>query len=133
MKVFKVVETCTISWRDPINRANDLVLYPGDFFFIEENMGWERKQTGTYNWDEYMSFDMLVKIYHRKLNAHKALKEDIMEYNWTWLNDINLVSPAIDGEYNVRDWKEFCPNKLEDVSISWERDEKLNKLLINDN
>jgi|AACY02.1.fsa_nt_gi hypothetical protein len=64
MKVFKVVETCTISWRDPINRANDLVLYP--------------------------------------------------------------------GEYNVRDWKEFCPNKLEDVSISWER-EKLNKLLINDN
>jgi len=129
MKVFKVLKECTISYRDPNNRANDFCLYPNDLFFVKENVGWERKQTGTYSWDEYIPFDMLIKIYHRKLNAHKALKEDIMEYNWTWLNHLNLVGPAIDGKFSIRDWEEFCPDKLEDVSLSWNREEKLNKIL----
>lgn len=123
MKVLKSIETCTISWRDPNNRSNDFILYPGDFFFISENVGWERKQTGTYSWEEYVSFDMLVRIYHNKMIDIDGNRE------WTWVNDINLINPCVDGKYHVRDWKEFCPNKLEDVSLSWDRDKKLAKLL----
>lgn len=132
MKVFKALETCTISWRDPNGRANDFVLYSGDFFFIEENVGWVRKNDKIQNsmggWDsEYGTFDMLVKIYHNKMIDIDGNRE------WTWLHNLNLINPLINKNIQIGHWEKLCPDILEDVSIPWNRDEKLNKLLINDN
>ncbi len=128
MKVFKALETCTISWRDPNGRANDFVLYEGDFFFIEENVGWLRKNDKIQNSmggfdNEYGSFDMLVKIYHNKMIDIDGNRE------WTWLHNLNLIEPLINSDIHISRWEKLCPNTLEDVSISWDRDEKLNKLL----
>ena len=57
MKVFKVLKECTISYRDPNNRATDFCLNIGDFFFIEENAGYDRVQTGDSTWGDYKKFD----------------------------------------------------------------------------
>jgi hypothetical protein len=125
MKVFKSVKTCTISYRDDNGRSTDFVLYPDDLFFIKENVGYVRIQTGSYSWDKYEPFDMLDKIYHNKMIDIDGNKE------WTWLENLNLVSPIVDGKFNIRDWEEFCKDTLVDVSLSWNRDKKLKEILVN--
>ena len=134
MKVFKAIKECTISYRDTDNRATDFCLNPGDFFFIKENAGWDRIQTGDSTWGDYRKFDMLTKIYYNELNIEKAMKENIMEYNFTWINDIDVIDPAINRKYGVSSWDEWekeysCKGLLEDVSLSWNRGEKLSKIL----
>lgn len=130
MKVYEVIKSCVISYRDKDNRANEFCLNEGDFFFVKENIGWSRVQTGTYSYDKYESCDLLVKIYYQNLNMKKAIIDGIKEYTWTW-EDINILDPVINKKFAVKHYQEFCPDLIKDVTMVWDRDEKLSNLLGN--
>lgn len=82
----------------------------------------------------YSKKSLLVKIYHNKLVWFGDKPED-RKYEWTWIENINLVAPLINGDVepkyfdkaNPFNGRAFC----KDVTFQWEREEKLNKLLSN--
>jgi hypothetical protein len=126
MRVYEALKNCTVSFRENDNTANDFVLYEGDFIFIQENIGWGRIQTGATRWDKYGSVSMLTKIYHKKLIYFGDASGDEI-YEWTWI-DVNIISPAINKEISIDDYDEYLTEILKDVTIQWNRENKLNLL-----
>lgn len=124
--VYEALKNCTVSFRENDNTANDFILYEGDFIFIQKNIGWDRIQTGTSRWDKYRSVSMLTKIYHKKL-VYFGDKPGDEKYEWTWI-DANILSPLINQVISIDDYDEFLTNTLKDVTIQWERENKLNLL-----
>lgn len=122
MKVYECIKGCTISFRDKDNMSTNFVLYPGDFFFIEENIGWRRN----LSFDKrYVPTDMLTKIYHNKLVDFTGITN---KYEWTWI-DINIIQPLMNSTFSVYD--QFCLELVKDVTLSWNRDNILDSLLNN--
>ena len=120
MRVYEVIKTCTVSYREFDNSnvcsSNDFVLYTGDFIFID-NAGWILSENKRY----YRPIDKLVSIYHNKLINFEGDKE------WTWIKDIDVIDPLINKVFDVEYAAEKC-NMLRDVTISWERNLKLEKI-----
>ena len=115
-KIFKVIQDCTISWRDDrYNRVNDFILYTGSIFFIKQDVGWERGQD-----NKYYSFDMLDSIYYNKMIDINGNME------WTWIKDINIINPLIDRVINIRDYES---SKLEDITTYYNRENSITDLL----
>lgn len=121
MKVYEAIEVCTISYReyDKIDMtmacpANDFILYPGDFFFIE-SAGWVPTENGKF----YREINKLTKIYHNKLIDFDGKKE------WTWVNNLDVINPKVDSKYLPQD---VLHRKLKDVTQMWNREMKLKEL-----
>jgi len=134
MKVYEVIKDCSISYTNKGEEHGGFVLYKGDFFFIEPDFCWVKKQSKfTYELD-YLKESMLVKIYHNKLIFFGDKREDT-KYEWTWIENINIINPLINGKIHVDFFDKvssiYGPPNCKDVTQQWKREEKLNKLLTN--
>jgi hypothetical protein len=100
-------------------------LNEGDLFFIKPNFV---QHIVDNNWK---TSNLLVKIVYKKMTS-------LDDYEWCEINNINIANPFIDiyikgflnndiKTNNFKQLKEFgC---LEDISKSWNRDQKLKEIL----
>lgn len=130
MRVYEVIKDCSISYTTN-GEDSGFALYKGDFFFIEPDFFWLKKENRLNHESPYSKKSMLVKIYHNKLVIFGDKPEDT-KYEWTWINNINIIEPSI----NKLIFKDFDkPNPFtgspvcKDVTDQWKREEKLNNLL----
>lgn len=139
MIVYEVIKDCSISYTEN-GGDSEFPLNKGDFLFIEPDFCWVKKESRFTYESAYSKKSMLVKIYHNKLVTIGDKPED-SKYEWTWVNNINLIEPMIStGQkepvhkisenfdmVNPFTGSPFCKN----VTAQWQRDEKLNSLLNN--
>ena len=127
MKVYEIIKDCSISYTSN-GEYDGFVLYKGDFIFIEPSFCWVR-ETFTAS---YTKESVLVKIYHNKLIHFSDNPEDT-KYEWTWIENINLIHPVINKKIEVEFFDKMNPftgsPPCKDVTFQWDREEKLNKLL----
>ena len=134
MIVYEVIKDCSISYTSKGEDYGGFVLYKGDFFFIEPDFCWIKREGSLITPDSYSKESLLVKIYHNKLVCFGDKPEDT-KHEWTWIENINLVGPIINknitSDYfdKINSFTETPTCK--DVTHQWKREEKLNKLLIN--
>lgn len=131
MIVYEVVRSCSISYT--VNgEDNGFALYPGDFIFIEPDACWIKKESRFSFEPTYLKQSKLLKIYHNKLVSFGDKPED-SKYEWTWIEDINLVHPVINKKIVVEFFDKMNPftgsPPCKNVTFQWDREEKLNKLL----
>jgi hypothetical protein len=131
MKVYEVIKDCSISYT---GEGEDVgfVLYKGDFFFIEHDFCWVKKESRFNHESPYSKKSLLVKIYHNKLVWFGDKPED-RKYEWTWIENINLIDPLINGDVEPKYFDKANPFTgrpfCKDVTFQWSREEKLNELL----
>lgn len=130
MRVYEVIKDCSISYTSS-GEDTGFVLYKGDFFFIEPDFCWVKKESRFNHESPYSKKSLLVKIYHNKLIINGDKPEDII-YEWTWINNINLIDPMINNKIskdfdmiNPFTGSPFC----KDVTAQWQREDKLNSIL----
>lgn len=130
MIVYEVIKDCSISYTTK-GEDNGFALYKGDFFFIEPDFCWVKKESRFNHESPYSKKNMLVKIYYNKLVRFGDRPEDT-KYEWTWINNINLIEPIINNnifndfdKVNPFTGSPVCKN----VTSQWQREEKLNNLL----
>jgi hypothetical protein len=131
MKVYEVIKDCSISYTSEGEDHGGFVLYKGDFFFIEHDFCWIKKES-TFSQPTYSRKSLLIKIYHNKL-VWFGDKPGDKKYEWTWIKNINLVGPLINKNIEPEYFDKINPYTgtppCKDVTQQWERDEKLNELL----
>ena len=130
IQVYEVIKDCSISYTRDGEDHDGFPLYKGDFFFIEHDFCWVKKES-RFNYESpYSKKSLLVKIYHNKLVSFDE-KEDTHE--WTWIENINLVGPLINQGVEPEYFDKFSTFKgspyCKNVTFQWQREEKLNKLL----
>jgi len=132
MKVYEVIKDCSISYTKDGEDHGGFVLYKGDFFFIEHDFCWVKKESRFAHESAYSKESLLVKIYHNKLVFFGDKPEDT-KYEWTWIENINLVAPTINKTITSEYFDKINPYTgtppCKDVTQQWKREEKLNKLL----
>jgi hypothetical protein len=133
MRAFEVLRECTISYTEN-GEGSNFALYVGDFFFIEELSFWiKRDQAFSFSNTYSKSNFMLSKIYHNKL---VSFDKEQRIHEWTFVNDINLISPILSIKgFNVNELNDFDKSTVwygkpicKDVTLQWERENKLNKI-----
>lgn len=134
MQVYEVIKDCSISYTREGEDHGGFVLYKGDFFFIEPDFCWVKKESRFNHESPYSKKSLLVKIYHNKLVWFGDKVED-RKYEWTWIENINLVHPVINNKIEFPFFDKINPftgtPPCKNVTSQWEREEKLNKLLTN--
>jgi hypothetical protein len=136
MKVYEVLakgnNSCWISYTDRGEDHGGFVLYEGDLIFIEHDFCWVKKESRLNYEPPYSKKDLLVKIYHNKLVSFGENSRDI-KYEWTWIENINIVNPLINDKFEISDVIDPNPFTgrplLKDVTLQWERENKLNKII----
>ena len=132
MMVYEVIKDCSISYTEK-GEDNGFALYKGDFFFIEPDSCWIKREGSLIAPDSYSRQSKLVKIYHNKLLWFGDKPEDT-KYEWTWVENINLVHPVINNKIELEFFDKINPftgtPPCKNVTFQWEREEKLNELLI---
>ena len=133
MIVYEVIKDCSISYTREGEDHGGFVLYKGDFFFIEPDSCWVKKESRLNHEPVYSKQSLLVKIYHNKLVWFGDKSEDT-KHEWTWIENINLVHPVINNKIEFPFFDKMNPftgtPPCKNVTFRWEREEKLNKLLI---
>jgi len=132
MKVYEVIKDCFISYTKDGEDHDGFILYKGDFFFIEHDFCWVKKESRFSYEPAHSKESLLVKIYHNKLFIFGDRPEDI-KYEWTWIENINFVAPTINrtitseyfGKINPYTGEALC----KDVTQQWEREEKLKEII----
>jgi hypothetical protein len=131
MKVYEVIKDCSISYTSGGEDHGGFV-YKGDFFFIEHDFCWVKKESRFAHEPVYSSKSLLVKIYHNKLVCFGDKAED-KKYEWTWIKNINLVGPVINKNIEPEYFDKINPYAgtplCKDVTSQWEREEKLSIIL----
>ena len=134
MQVYEVIKDCSISYTREGEDHGGFVLYKGDFFFIEPDFCWVKKESRFNHESPYSKKTLLVKIYHNKLVCFGDKPED-SKHEWTWIENINLVHPVINNKIEFPFFDKMNPftgtPPCKNVTSQWEREEKLNKLLTN--
>lgn len=134
MQVYEVIKDCSISYTSEGEDHGGFVLYKGDFFFIEHDFCWVKKESRFAHESAFSKKSLLVKIYHNKLVWFGDKPED-KKYEWTWIENINLVGPLINKSIEPEYFAKSSPFTgyplCKNVTFQWEREEKLNKLLSN--
>lgn len=132
MIVYEVIKDCSISYTSKGEDHGGFVLYKGDFFFIEPDFCWVKKESRLNHESAHSKESLLVKIYHNKLVCFGDKPEDT-KHEWTWIENINLVAPIINKNITSDYFDKINPftgtPPCKDVTSQWEREEKLNKLL----
>lgn len=128
MIVYEIIKSCSISFRDSRdNKSNDFCLNIGDYIFLSDETHWVMENYGN-NWYEpipiksYIVVSMLKHIYYKKLINFDG------DYEWTWIKNINIIDPRLNYKNLIR--TDYSKTYLNDVSIEWNRDEKINNLLV---
>ena len=133
MIVYEVIKDCSISYTREGEDHGGFVLYKGDFFFIDPDFCWIKKESRFSHESPYSKQSLLVKIYHNKLICFGDKPEDT-KHEWTWIENINLVHPVINNKIEFPFFDKVNPitgtPPCKNVTFQWEREEKLNKLLI---
>ena len=131
MIVYEVIKDCSISYTEK-GEDTGFVLYKEDFFFIEPDSCWVKREGTLVAPDSYSKQSRLIKIYHNKLVFFGDKTEDT-KHEWTWIENINLVHPVINNKIEVESFDKINPftgtPPSKNVTTQWEREEKLNKLL----
>lgn len=127
MKVYEIIKDCSISYTSN-GEFDEFVLYKGDFIFIEPNFCWVKRETFPAS---YTKESVLVKIYHNKL-LHFGDNPEDTKYEWTWIENINIVNPIINKNVTLDNFLITSPftglPPCKDVTLQWEREDKLNEL-----
>jgi hypothetical protein len=126
MIVYEVIKSCSVSFRDSRdNKSNDFGLNIGDYIFLSDETHWVIGNDENYSWYEprksYIAVSMLKHIYYKKIINFDG------EYEWTWIKNINIIDPRLNYKNLIR--TDYGKIYLNDVSIEWNRDEKINNLL----
>lgn len=135
MKVYQVLKDCSISYTDKGEDAS-FFLQVGDYIFIEINTCWVRKQQKFAHERTYSKESILTKIYYKKLISFGDKPSDEI-WEWTWIENINIVDPYIKikehfvtvNYFDGRNPYTGATPPCKDVTKQWERDEKLNTVL----
>lgn len=131
MIIYEVVKTCSISYTEN-GEDNGFALYPGDFFFIETDSCWVRKESRFHSEPVYSKQSKLVKIYHNKLVSFGDKPEDTV-HEWTWIENINLINPVINNKIGVEFFDKINPftgtPPCKNVTFQWNREEKLSQII----
>ena len=132
MIVYEVIKDCSISYTEK-GEDTGFVLYKGDFFFIEPDSCWVKREGTLVAPDSYSKQSRLIKIYHNKLVWFGDKSEDT-KYEWTWVENINLVHPVINNKIELEFFDKINPftgtPPCKNVTFQWEREERLNELLL---
>ena len=132
MIVYEVIKDCSISYTEK-GEDTGFVLYKGDFFFIEPDSCWVKREGTLVAPDSYSKQSRLIKIYHNKLVWFGDKPEDT-KYEWTWVENINLVHPVINNKIELEFFDKINPftgtPPCKNVTFQWEREERLNELLL---
>jgi hypothetical protein len=128
MIVYEVIKDCSISYTVD-GEDNGFALYKGDFFFINPDFCWVKREKFP---SSYTKENVLVKIYHNKL-LHFGDKPEDTRYEWTWIENINIVNPIINKNVTLDNFDIVNPftglPTCKNVTEQWEREDKLNLLL----
>ena len=130
MIAYEVLRDCSISYTDRGEDHGGFVLYKGDYLFIEPDFAWV-KDVNTSVRPTYNKKSLLKSIYHNKLVFFGDKIEDI-KYEWTWIKNINLIDPKI-RQFDVSICDKdglFGSPFIKDVTQQWEREFKLNEIII---
>jgi hypothetical protein len=132
MKAYEVINGCSISYtKEGENKG--FVLNPGDVFFIEPNSVWVIHNPDDYIGDLiYIKKHLLTKIYYKKFLTFGYNKPEDTIWEWTWIENINLVEPRLNGHLSdYFDQKTLMKGTpyCKDVTQLWEREEKLKNIL----
>lgn len=142
MIVYEVLRDCSISYTDRGEDHGGFVLYKGDYFFIEPDFAWIKKESiSIYGTTYYNKKSLLKSIYHNKLVSFNDKTKDI-KYEWTWIRDINIIDPIIRMELingtsgfekdfdKLVYWNTTTGQPvLKDVTQQWEREIKINEII----
>jgi hypothetical protein len=145
MIVYEVLRDCSISYTDRGEDHGGFVLYKGDYFFIEPDFAWVKKESiSIYGTTYYNKKSLLKSIYHNKL-VHFGDKPEDKKYEWTCIENINIIDPIIKMEVIGGQGTVVVPIEvavtgasrntttgqpvLKDVTQQWEREIKLNEII----
>jgi len=142
MIVYEVLRDCSISYTDRGEDHGGFVLYKGDYFFIEPDFAWVKKEgMSIYGTTYYNKKSLLKSIYHNKL-VHFGDKPEDKKYEWTCIENINIIDPIIRMELingtsgfekdfdKLTSWNTNTGQPvLKDVTQQWEREIKLNEII----
>ncbi len=142
MIVYEVLKDCSISYTDRGEDHGGFVLYKGDYFFIEPDFAWVKKEgMSIYGTTYYNKKSLLKSIYHNKL-VHFGDKPEDKKYEWTCIENINIIDPIIRMELingtsgfekdfdKLTSWNTNTGQPvLKDVTQQWEREIKLNEII----
>ena len=140
MIVYEVLRDCSISYTDRGEDHGGFVLYKGDYFFIEPDFAWIKKESiSIYGTTYYNKKSLLKSIYHNKL---VSFNDKTKVYEWTWIRDINIIDPIIQMELingtsgfekdfdKLVYWNTTTGQPvLKDVTQQWEREIKINEII----
>jgi hypothetical protein len=124
MIVYEVIKSCSISFKKESNER-EFGLNTGDLIFLLDEEFWLlNDKNSSMPWEEkYLSNIILKDIYYKKLIDFNG------KYEWTWIKNINIINPRINGLSFIR--KLHIDKHFRDVSVEWNRDKKINNLLDN--
>ena len=138
MNCIKVnVKSLSISNRKD-NKQDDIVLYYGDYFFIDK-----QKYFILNTFNKYSEVSILKHIlYNKMIPLKKGIDVDYNNYEWTWIRDINIISPVIKtftltnyGKGSISHGRIAGLNQLLDLNIivddtiTWNRENNNNSIL----
>jgi hypothetical protein len=134
MIAYEVLRDCSISYTET-GSDKGFVLYKGDYFFIEPDFAWVKKESRLKHESPYTKRDLLKSIYHNKLVWFGDNPEDT-KYEWTWIKNINIIDPKIENsfaQFNISNCDKvnslFGAPFIKDVTQQWEREIKLNEII----
>ena len=94
---------------------------------------WVKKESRLNHESAHSKESLLVKIYHNKLVCFSDKPEDT-KHEWTWIENINLVHPVINNKIELEFFDKINPftgtPPCKNVTFQWEREERLNELLL---
>lgn len=67
MKVYQVTKDCSISYTRQSGADTGFVLYVDDYFFIQHNAVWVKKESRLNHEPAFSKRNILLKIYHNKM------------------------------------------------------------------
>lgn len=131
IKVYEVIRDCSITYTSDGMVDKQFVIYKGDFFFIDKDCCWVKNEGNRFNGDPlFFKKSKLLKIYYNRFVGFDDDGQN--KYEWTWENDINIIDPVINDNIHVEDFDKISPlygqPYCKDVTLQWEREEKLNKI-----
>jgi hypothetical protein len=121
MIVYQVIKDCVISFRCDKN-SNEFCLNVGDYIFLSDEKYWiKANDKDDIRLDTYISLSLLKNIYYKKMVDFNG------KYEWVWIKDINIINPMLNYKNTIN--SNHGKIYLNDVSIVWNRDEKINNIL----
>jgi hypothetical protein len=121
MIVYQVIKDCVISFRCDKN-SNEFCLNVGDYIFLSDEKYWiKATNKDDIRLDTYISLSLLKNIYYKKMVDFNG------KYEWVWIKDINIINPMLNYKNAIN--SDHSKIYLNDVSIVWNRDEKINNIL----